>query len=259
MTLEGVDYVILGPAMAAGLLVLATHVPLGREVLRRGIIFIDLAIAQIAGVGVLAAHVMHLSDNALAVQLVAYGAALAGAILLYGCERNWPDIQEAIIGSAFVVAASVGVLLLSGNPQAGEHLKELLVGQILWVDYPQLLHVAIIYVVVLLLWQLLRGEQNRLLFYLLFAVTVTASVQLVGVYLVFASLIIPALAVRHRDTGATWLGMLTGTVGYAAGLILSALLDLPSGAVIVLSLTVLGVFVSRVCASRACRNTESLT
>ena len=245
--------------MAAGLLVLATHVPLGREVLRRGIIFIDLAIAQIAGVGVLAAHVMHLSDNALAVQLVAYGAALAGAILLYGCERYWPDIQEAIIGSAFVVAASVGVLLLSGNPQAGEHLKELLVGQILWVDYPQLLHVAIIYVVVLLLWQLLRGEQNRLLFYLLFAVTVTASVQLVGVYLVFASLIIPALAVRHCVTGATWLGMLTGMAGYAVGLLLSALLDLPSGAVIVLSLTVLGVFVSRAYASRACRNTESLT
>ena len=69
----------------------------------------------------------------------------------------------------------------------------------------------------------------------------------------------PPAGVRHRDTGATWLGMLTGTVGYAAGLMLSALLDLPSGAVIVLSLTVLGVFVSRACASRACRNTESLT
>ena len=259
MTLEGLDPAILGPAMAAGLLVLATHVPLGREVLRRGIIFIDLAIAQIAGVGVLAAHVMHLSDNTLAVQLVAYGAALAGAIMLYTCERNWPAVQEAIIGSAFVVAASVGVLLLSGNPQAGEHLKELLVGQILWVDYQQLLHVAVIYVVVLLLWQLLRGKQSRLLFYLLFAVTVTASVQLVGVYLVFASLIIPALAVRHCDTGATWLGMLTGTVGYAAGLLLSALLDLPSGAVIVLSLAVLGVFVSRACASWAPRKTERLT
>jgi len=259
MTLEGLDPTILGPAMAAGLLVLATHVPLGREVLRRGIIFIDLAIAQIAGVGVLAAHVMHLSDNALAVQLVAYGAALAGAILLYGCERNWPDVQEAIIGSAFVVAASVGVLLLSGNPQAGEHLKELLVGQILWVDYHQLLHVTVIYVAVLLLWQLLRGEQGRLLFYLLFAVTVTASVQLVGVYLVFASLIIPALAVRHCITGAAWLGMLTGTAGYVVGLLLSALLDLPSGAVIVLSLTVLGVVVSRACASWARRNTGRLT
>jgi len=259
MTLEGLDPTILGPAMAAGLLVLATHVPLGREVLRRGIIFIDLAIAQIAGVGVLAAHVMHLSDNALAVQLVAYGAALAGAILLYGCERNWPDLQEAIIGSAFVVAASVGVLLLSGNPQAGEHLKELLVGQILWVDYHQLLHVTVIYVVVLLLWQLLRGEQSRLLFYLLFAVTVTATVQLVGVYLVFASLIIPALAVRRCITGAAWLGMLTGMAGYAVGLLLSALLDLPSGAVIVLSLTLLGVVVSRACALWARRNTGRLT
>jgi zinc/manganese transport system permease protein len=256
MTLDGLDPAILGPAMVAGLLVLATHVPLGREVLRRGIIFIDLAIAQIAGVGVLAAHVMNLSDNALVLQLVAYGAALAGAILLFGCERKWPAVQEAIIGSAFVVAASVGVLLLSGNPQAGEHLKELLVGQILWVDYPQLLHVAVIYVVVLLLWQLLRVEQSRLLFYLLFAITVTASVQLVGVYLVFASLIIPALAVRSCVTGAVWRGVLTGAAGYAVGLLLSALLDLPSGAVIVLSLTVLAVVVSRACASQQRRSRE---
>ena len=253
MTLDGLDSSILGPAMAAGLLVLATHIPLGREVLRRGIIFIDLAIAQIAGVGVLAAHVMHLSSNEQSVQMVAYGTALAGAVLLYVCERNWPDVQEAVIGSVFVVAASVGVLLLSDNPQAGEHLKELLVGQILWVDYHQLLHITIIYVVVLMLWQLLRGEQRRLLFYLLFAVTVTASVQLVGVYLVFASLIIPALAVRRCTTGAVWLGMLMGVVGYAAGLLLSALLDLPSGAVIVLSLTVLGIIVSGVCASRTRR------
>jgi zinc/manganese transport system permease protein len=70
-------------------------------------------------------------------------------------------------------------------------------------------------------------------------------VQLVGVYLVFASLIIPALAVRSCVTGAVWLGLLTGTAGYAAGLLLSALLDLPSGAVIVLSLTVLAMIVSR--------------
>ena len=234
MTLEGLDPTILGPAMAAGLLVLATHVPLGREVLSRGIIFIDLAIAQIAGVGVLAAHVLHLSDNALAVQLVAYGAALVGAVLLYVCERNWPDIQEAIIGSTFVVAASVGVLMLSGNPQAGEHLKELLVGQILWVDYHQLLHVAIIYIVVLLLWQSLRGKQSRLLFYLLFAVTVTASVQLVGVYLVFASLILPALATIRFEKNQLLVAYIIGITAYLGGLVVAALLDYPAGPVIIM-------------------------
>ena len=99
--------------------------------------------------------------------------------------------------------------------------------------------------VVLLCWRILQGERNRLLFYLLFAVTVTASVQLVGVYLVFASLIIPALAVRNCPSGAIWRGLLVGVSGYAAGLVLSALLDLPSGAVIVLTLGVLGVVYSR--------------
>ena len=92
----------------------------------------------------------------------------------------------------------------------------------------------------------MRGERNRLLFYLLFAVTVTASVQLVGVYLVFASLIIPALAVRRCTTSSTLRGMVVGASGYAAGLLLSALLDLPSGAVIVISLAVLAVVLNRV-------------
>lgn len=82
MMFDGLDSSILGPAFAAGLLVLATHVPLGRQVLQRGIIFIDLAIAQIAGVGVIAAHVLHLGDNEFAIQLVAYGTALTGALLL---------------------------------------------------------------------------------------------------------------------------------------------------------------------------------
>ena len=244
MNLDGLDPSKLGPAMVAWLLVLATHVPLGREVLRRGRIFIELAIAQIAGVGVLAAHSLHLAHDGIAVQAVAYTTALAGALVLFACEQRWPDVLEAIIGSVFVVAASVGILLLAGNPQGGEHLRELLVGQILWSDYRSLLPVAVLYAGVLLCWWLLRGERNRLLFYLLFAVTVTASVQLVGVYLVFASLIIPALAVRRCATGAIRRGMLVGVSGYAAGLLLSALLDLPSGAVIVISLGVLAVVFS---------------
>ena len=245
MTLDGLDIFILGPAMAAGLLVLATHVPLGREVLRRGIIFIDLAIAQIAGIGALLAHSLHLEHDAFAEQAVAYTAAIVGSLALYACERRWPEVLEAIIGSVFVIAASAGILLLAGNPQGGEHLRDLLVGQILWVDYRSLLPVAVLYAGVLLCWWLLRGERNHLLFYLLFAVTVTASVQLVGVYLVFASLIIPALAVRRCTSAATLRGMVVGVSGYAAGLLLSALLDLPSGAVIVIALAVLAVVLNR--------------
>jgi len=241
MNIEGLDSTILGPAFAAGLLVLSTHVPLGRQVLQRGIIFIDLAIAQMAGLGVIAAHVLHLDSHGYTVQLIAYGTAALGALLLYWCERNWPDVQEAIIGTSFIVAACIGILLLSGNPQAGEHLKELLVGQILWVDYPSLIPVAIIYTVVLLLWKYLRSHERPLLFYLLFAVTVTASVQLVGVYLVFASLIIPALSVRSAGKRGLWFAYGLGAAGYGLGLLGSALFDMPAGAVIVLTLACLGM------------------
>ena len=236
MNMDGLDISILGPALAAGLLVLSTHVPLGRQVLARGIIFIDLAIAQIAGLGVIAAHTFGWESGNWTVQITAFGAALGGALLLFWCERRWPEVQEAIIGTAFILAASAGILMLAGNPQAGEHLKDLMVGQILWVDYQQLPVVAGLYALVLVLWYGRVRHGNHLLFYLLFAVTVTASVQLIGVYLVFASLIIPALAVRNSGKHALWIAYGVGAAGYGLGLILSALLDMPAGAMIVLTL-----------------------
>lgn len=241
MNFAALDISILGPAFAAGLLVLSTHVPLGRQVLARGIIFIDLAIAQIAGLGVIAAHTFDWEASDWAVQLTAFAAALAGALILYWCERRWPEAQEAIIGTAFVLAASAGILMLAGNTHAGEHLKDLLVGQILWVDYQRLPVIAVLYTFVLALWFGVVRNGQQLLFYLLFALTVTASVQLVGVYLVFASLIIPALAVRNAGKHALWFAYGLGAAGYALGLIGSALFDMPAGAVIVLTLAFLSI------------------
>jgi zinc/manganese transport system permease protein len=242
MNLQGLDPVILLPAFAAGILVVATHVPLGQQVLNRGIIFIDLAVAQIAGLGVLFANTMNWHDHGLAVQMTAFGAALLGAIALYLCERRWPDVQEAVIGSSFVLAASAGILMLANNPHAGEHLKDLLVGQILWVDFRQLLPVAVLYGVILSLWFGLPKARQSLLFYILFALTITASVQLVGVYLVFASLIIPSLATRRLHRGALMAGYALGLSAYGIGLIVSAILDLPAGAVIVWTLAALAIF-----------------
>ena len=124
---------ILLPAFLAGLLVLVTHVPLGMQVLSRGIVFIDLAIAQIAGCGVIVADQLGFEPQGIAVQISALTAALGGALLLTYCER-WPDVQEALIGVLFVLAATGGVLLLAHNAHGGEHLKDLLVGQILWAQ-----------------------------------------------------------------------------------------------------------------------------
>ncbi len=227
-----IDFALLAAPLAAGLLVLATHVPLGMEVLKRGIIFIDLAIAQVAGLGVMVALMMDW-EAPLAVQAAAAGAALCGALLLHWTERRWPAVQEALIGLLFVTAAAAGILLLAGHPHGGEHLQDLLAGQILWVGWAALWPVAVLYGVILSLWFVARERLGRIGFYLLFALTVTASVQLVGVLLVFASLIAPAVAVsglqRWRHAAAYGIGVLA----YAVGLALSAVADLPAGAAIV--------------------------
>ena len=138
------DLSIIAPAFLATLLVLSTHVPLGTEVLRRGIIFIDLAIAQVAGLGVIAADMMGWEAEGWMVQVSAISAALLAALILHWTDKRFPDIQEALIGVVFILAATAGILILSGNPHGGEHLKELLVGQVLWVNYDQLLPAGIV-------------------------------------------------------------------------------------------------------------------
>lgn len=243
MNLAAIDLSILGPAFVAGLLVLTTHVPLGREVLARGIIFIDLALAQITGLGVIAASSLGW-ESGWQVQMAAMGSALAGAALFAVTERHWPQVQEALIGCAFVLAATGGILLLSTDPHGGENLKDLLVGQILWVSYEQLGSVAALYALVLALWFGVGARLGRLRFYLPFALAITASVQLVGVYLVFASLIIPALAVRGAQRYPLAQGLAVGVAGYGIGLVTSAVYDLPAGAAIVWALGVLGALLA---------------
>jgi zinc/manganese transport system permease protein len=229
---------ILLPAFLAGLLVLATHVPLGQQVLNRGIVFIDLAIAQVAGLGVTAAATFFSGEpEGWRVQAAAVGAALIGALLLTWTEKKWPEVQEALIGVLFVVAACVELLLLANNPHGGEHLKDLLVGQILWVSLKDLIPIAALYAVALLVWFTARQRIGQVGFYILFALVVTQSVQLVGIYLVFASLIVPALAAkRFKENTRLAVGYAVGLVGYVTGLVASSLFDLPTGAVIVVAL-----------------------
>ncbi|HEX9626263.1 MAG TPA: metal ABC transporter permease [Acidiferrobacterales bacterium] len=241
----GVEWSILLPAFLAGLLVLSTHVPFGEQVLARGIVFIDLAVAQVAALGVVAASLAGMAPHGLPMQATAVGAALAAALLLAWTERRWPAVQEAIIGVLFVLAASAALLVLSHNPHGGEYLKELLEGQILWVGVAELGAVLAISVPVLAVWWRWRGRLPRLGFYVLFALAVTASVQLVGIYLVFASLIVPPLAARAWPPRRRLaMAYLLGALGYAAGLTLSALADLPAGAVIVVCLVAVGLILA---------------
>ena len=235
-----IDLGILFPALLAGILVLSTHVPLGMKILERGVIFADLAVAQIAGMGVVIAGLAGLAEHPLLVQLIAFSSALIGAALLTYIDRLSAKVREASIGLLFILAASGSILLMSHDTHSGEHLKDLMVGQILWVNHTQLIAAFFISTAMLLYWWKFGHKLGTFGFYAMFALAVTISVQMVGVYLVFASLIVPALAIHTLRRNQLALAYITGGSGYAAGLLMSVWLDLPAGAAIVWTMVLMG-------------------
>lgn len=241
MILSELDFSLLVPAFVAGTLVLLTHVPLGQEVLKRGIIFIDLAIAQIAALGVIAATIYGGDLSAWTVQVFAGMSALLGAVLIHYLEQHHHKSLEALIGLLFILAASGGLLLISQASHADALLHDLLVGQILWVNTEQLYWIAGLNSLLLLIW-FNFNKKSPIIFYLVFSLAITASVQLVGIYLVFASLILPALASRaiQRPRYRLLLAYSIGLVGYTLGFVASLLFDLPTGAVTVWTLLLSG-------------------
>jgi len=233
---------ILLPAFLAGLLIISTHVPLGYQVLKRGIIFIDLAIAQIAALGVIVAHVTGLVETYPGAEYwLAAAFAMTAAALLSGLEKHTSHL-EALIGCLYVMAATGALLLLAYDPHGGEVLKQTLNGSVLWLNLEDIYHHAFIYGILLVIfWRFPRLMQGSL-FYLLFSLAITSSVQMVGIYLVFATLIIPALATLSIQSTKRRLlvAYLIGIASYIIGLCLSASLDLPSGATIVWALALTG-------------------
>lgn len=228
---------IIWPAFIAGVLVLSTHVPLGREVLKRGIIFIDLAVAQAAATGALASQILLENAGTIWQQAGALTAALLMVTALHALSKRHASIQEALIGGSFILLTSCAVLLTSHDPHASEYLHQALSGQILWVTSEQLIWLAIASTVVITLMR--HGKQELFRFYLPLAIAVTAAVQTVGVYLVFACLIFPALAsMRLNQANGIVRGLLVGMAGLVVGLVVSLLADLPSGPTIVITLAI---------------------
>ncbi|WP_445773323.1 metal ABC transporter permease [Shewanella sp.] len=231
---------ILLPALAAGLLVLSTHVLLGQQVLKRGIIFIDLAIAQIAALGAIVSHIDHdVEDLPFVHMWMPALFALAGAGVIAWMAKRLTGELEAMIGCFYVLSAVAAMLLLANDPHGAELLKQLMSGQILWVSWSQLMIPALVSVVILALIALKPSILDGAGFYFLFALVITLSVELVGVYLVFSTLILPALAL-NKYVGRNKLvwAYVVGIVGYVTGLLLSANYDLPSGAAIVATLAI---------------------
>jgi zinc/manganese transport system permease protein len=231
----------------AGLIILSTHVPLGSIVLKRGIIFIDISLAQVAALGVVFGNIAWgYIGGWWGIQLSAIAAAIGCAMLLTWTDKHFHAFQEAIIGVLYIVASALQIVVLSYSSNGSEYLKDMLIGQILLVSPTQLLILGVLYAGVFAVWYLRDLTAERTLFYGVLAVVITASVQIVGVLLVFSSLIIPVLATQHApERWRLIIAYNLGAAGYFLGLALSAVLDVSPGAAIVCTLAVLAVVTAK--------------
>ncbi|HSW82582.1 MAG TPA: metal ABC transporter permease, partial [Usitatibacter sp.] len=192
------------PALACAALV-AIHSYFGIHVLKRQVIFVDLALAQVAALGATAAFLLGHPPQSLAAHAYSLGFTLVAAAVL-ASTRTWSGRvpQEAQIGVIYVVAAAAALLLVERAPQGAEHIRQILTGNILTVGWDELLWAIPLYAVVGLVYPRVRVRQPWLAefaFYAAFGVVVTSSVALAGVLLVFAFLIIPAaIGMLHANT-----------------------------------------------------------
>ena len=228
----------MAPAFVVGLLVTTVHAPLGIEVLKRGIVFIDLATAQVVGLAIIALGLWLEEPSQVVRQSTAFGAGIGIALFFRWVERKAPDEQEAVIGSCFIVAASAALLALADHPHGGEELRHVLSGQILFVGWRDIASFAPVYALVAALWLALPRLRAGTGFFVLFALAITASVQLVGVYVVFASLILPALAARKADGYVLIRALASGIAAVVAAILIAAAVDLPAGPLLVVCFAV---------------------
>ncbi|MCE3271342.1 MAG: hypothetical protein K0S57_1739 [Ramlibacter sp.] len=230
---------IAAPALAllAACLLL---VPLGAQVLARGVVFIDLAVAQVAAAGALAVGIAWERAPPGATAVLSAVAALLGGGLVWWLARRWPAQREALIGLVYVAGASASVVGAAFDPHGREQLTALLAADVLWVGWPATALLAAGAIVVLAL----AGRDGRrlgrdALFYPVFALALSVAVPALGLYLVFALLIAPALWTRRGRPLRDAIALAAGAS--LAGLGVSWALDWPSGASVALLLCGLGL------------------
>jgi zinc/manganese transport system permease protein len=248
---------ILLPSLVAGLILAGMLTYLGVHVVERGVIFVDLSLAQIAALGSTVAYLAGYDLHSTTAYLSSLGFTFLGAALfaMSRVHRKTRIPQEAVIGIVYAVSAAVTILVMSKATQETEHLKEMLVGNILSVTWSELAKMALLCVLVgffhylfrkrFLLISMNEPEAERqgwnirfwdFLFYVSFGFVVTAAVPIAGVLLVFCFLIVPsvtAMLFAERLGPRLAIGWTMGAVVSALGVWLSFQLDLPTGATIV--------------------------
>jgi zinc/manganese transport system permease protein len=258
--MEALELPFFRTALAASLVLAGIHAYLGYHVVRRGVIFVDLALAQMAALGLSLAVLLGLEESPVWAYLLPFGMTLVGAACfawLRGQERKVP--LEAFIGIVFATAQALVFLVLEKSPSGPEHVKETLVGSIFTVAPGHIARVALVYAGIGLLHVLLRkpffeitddpaGARRRgrklfawdFLFYASFGLVVTSSVMIAGVLLVFGLLVIPAVAgvLTARTSGrALAAGWVFAFVASFAGLVASVRFDYPAAPSILVALT----------------------
>ena len=245
---------LLLPAFVASLILTGIHAYLGVHVVERGVIFVDLSLAQIAALGTTVAYLMGYDLHSGMAYFYSLGFTFLGAAVFAfsRVHRKTRVPQEAVIGIVYAVSAAVAILVMSKATQETEHLKEMLVGNILSVTWPELFKTAVLYSLVGLFHYVLRDrflmismnetEAERrgwnirfwdFLFYVSFGFVVTSSVAIAGVLLVFCFLIVPsvtAMLFSARLGPRLAIGWSMGALVSAGGGAISYLLDLPTGA-----------------------------
>jgi zinc/manganese transport system permease protein len=232
------------------------HVYLGMHILEREVIFVDLSLAQLAVLGATVATLFHLHHNGYGAHVFAFAFAAVGAcIFAFTRVARKRVSQEAIIGIVYVVATALTVLVVINAPHGAEHIKSTLVGTLILTTWDQIWMVLAAYVVlgvvsavfarrfIEISWRPEEAEEKSrhvalwdLLFYLIFGVVITISVQVAGILLVFSFLIVPAVISRLfsvRIWSRLFVGWGVAIVASILGLLASGLWDLPMGAAVV--------------------------
>ena len=225
---------ILLPALCVALMISLTHVPLGFTVLRSQIIFLDLAIAQSCALGLLIAEAVGI-ENIILKQLYALFFAFLSSFCFYIADTKIKRYEESIIGTVYIFNAALGLLVASQMNNSGDHFNQLLAGEILFVTWDQVLMHMPLYIAVLSIWFLSKKVHQGLLFYILFSILISSSVQLIGLYLVFTTLVVAPLAAMLMNLGLLYAYTLS-FISICLGLGASYFADLPSAPVIVLSI-----------------------
>jgi len=246
----------LAPAIAASLIIAGIHAYLGLHVVERGVIFVDLSLAQIASLGAAIAVWQGYDAHDPAIYWMSLGFTLIGALIFAMVKGHGARIpQEAIIGISYAVASAAVILTMSKATGEAEHLKDMLVGNILSVQWPEVWDTAAIYAAIGVFHFVFRkrflqisvdaraaaarGIPVRLwdfLFYASFGFVVTRSVAIAGVLLVFCYLIVPSVGgmlYSERIGPRLAIGWVMGTVVSMLGMYVSVRFDLPTGAAIV--------------------------